>query len=77
MACPAANFISLSDFEDEIPSSNGNNAQVVHIDAAEDRDIYEYLTTHDAFRHLVSEVQRLVERHFCRPDGARTSLRFA
>ena len=60
----AANLVSLSDFEDEIPSSNGNNAQVVHIDAAEDRDIYEYLTTHDAFRHLVSEVRGLVERHY-------------
>lgn len=47
----------------DIIGTAGNDSQEVPFNAADENDIHNYLINHDAFRHLVSEVQKLLERH--------------
>lgn len=58
---PSCSLASLSDVD--IAGSDGQAPAIIHIDSSEDKAIYEYLTTHTAFRELVADVEKLIEHH--------------
>jgi hypothetical protein len=61
---PASHPASLSDFDQTSSSSESEIDEVVHFTPREDKDIYDFLTTHHAFQELVKDVRQLVERYF-------------
>ena len=60
----ADNSLLLSDLGGDFTSSNGDDGKAFSKSMAENADIFEFMTTHDAFQQLVSNVQKLVERHY-------------
>jgi hypothetical protein len=63
-AGPASHPASLSDFDQTSSSSESEMDEVVHFTPREDKDIYDFLTTHHAFQELIQDVRQLVERYF-------------
>ncbi|KAE8452013.1 hypothetical protein EG329_002178 [Mollisiaceae sp. DMI_Dod_QoI] len=63
-AKPASHPASLSDFDHAGSSSESEMDEVVHTTPGEDKEIYDFLTTHHAFKELVVDLQQLVERHY-------------
>ncbi|KUJ21185.1 uncharacterized protein LY89DRAFT_429259 [Mollisia scopiformis] len=60
LSCPG----SLYEFIDTDSSSESEVIEIVHTTSGEDRDIYEFLTTHQAFQVLLVQLQGLVERYY-------------
>ncbi|CZR65722.1 uncharacterized protein PAC_15622 [Phialocephala subalpina] len=63
-ATPASHPVSLSDFDHAASSSESEIGEVVHTTPGEDKEIYNFLTSHHAFQELVTDLQHLVERHY-------------
>ena len=64
---PASHPASLSNFDQTSSSSESEIDEIVHFTPREDKDIYDFLTTHHAFEGLVKDVRLLVERYFSDP----------
>lgn len=61
--------LSLSQFDRDTITSDGIDADIIHIGATEDREIYQYLTTHIAFQNLVSKALKLIKRYYSNQMG--------